>query len=294
MMDGNSRNLEWVKNYPADHFESGDLEMIRTEWGPGQYQFRVYGNSPGVKSVVNVNIANDKKPGAAPVDNGLNVAVSALLESQQKMLEALNQRPDPMASMGAVLTMIGQVKGLFGGGEQKSSLTEAVEALRTLRDASAEINPPPPPPDESGGLLPMAGQIMSMLQTHMQNRPAPVMLGVDPVSIPQSLTQIDPSKPTETADMLDPAVKDFQSQIDMLLKLKSLPGSVAMASKIILQTAQDVHFDVLESDQWFDVLATLSPGVVDHRAWLTEVRDAVLALLVDEDNPPLESPSVAG
>jgi hypothetical protein len=41
-------------------------------------------------------------------------------------------------------------------------------------------------------------------------------------------------------------------------------------------------------DNWFDLLFEVAPGVEQHKAWLTKVRDQALTMFdqVDEDDDP--------
>lgn len=316
----NAHRLEWCKNYSVAEFESGDLEMIRLEWGPGDYQIRLYGKMPGgglgIRAREEVSIAADPRATSAPLqqqNSELAVVLKTMADQQAAMLQALTHRPEPMDPVKAMMdtmALLGQMKTVLGeGSNSKSQLTDIVAAMREMREVAAEFNPPPPPDDPTGGLLPMGMQLMDLVKTGMQRQaPESVVqaaqapqLSFPPVHLPPSLArhptpQKAPEPATAPVQMdltLNPETPpvDMNQQLDAL-RSQLLAPVVAMAAAaqpaqdgadFLYEKLPDELFAMLDDPQWFEMLCQLDPTLRTHAAWFAEVHRLMMIMLGEDD-----------
>jgi hypothetical protein len=329
-LDPKTRAMAWCRNYTVQEFEErGDLEGIRQLWGPGEYVIRIYATQPGtnryvVRNAVQLTIAPDPTAATAPVAQQ-NSEIAAVLQSMQQsnqamfeqLARALGERPDPMAQMKSTIELFALMKAASGDAP-KSQLGEIVGAIRELRSVAEEINPKPEPADDTGGLLPMAGQLMSMIANAQQAQQQQAQQvaqfpALPPVAMPPSLRQrasapaappmvplpvIDPQSPVPTtapAPLLDhptPAPELTPEDAAMFAELNALfTAALAMASdgkpaeegaELLYEKLPDPILDVVFSDQWYEALVQVAPQCAQHEAWIREVR-AIMLEFAEED-----------
>ncbi|MGV0999691.1 MAG: hypothetical protein ACOYBQ_10225 [Fluviibacter sp.] len=320
--DGHSHKIGWCKNYTAKEFEEGgDLALIRNEWGSGDYQLRLFGVRNGRLMMVgkeDVEIVADRNATAAPVmhqNSELSMMLKSMADNQAAMMQALAQRPDPMAGMAQAFGLMAQMREAMGinpavqQGGGKSQLSEIVGAIRELREVSAEINPPPPPADESGGLLPMGMQVMEMVKATMdakrqeaQLHPAPLPMIHAPQSLafppvvpihetisvqgelpgippaPQSPEQIPPAG---TEDM-NFALLLLRGYLQQVIKMAANKAPVSDAAELLYEKMPDEAIDMLQLPQWFDLLCTFEPNCKDHAAYFGEAHAMILGFIAED------------
>lgn len=320
--DGNSHKLAWCKDYPAKEFEDGgDLELIRREWGPGEYQLRLYGVRGGRFGMVTKEdveiVAGVTAPNPVQQNSELAGVLKSLTDNQAAMMQALTQRPDPMAQMGPVLALMAQMRQVFGPTEApvapKSNLSEIVSAIRELREVSSEINPPPPEPDTTGGLLPMAGQIMELVKMNMDARntqqvqPLPMIEAPPALSFPPvvrapvvqatpaappapiapqaTLPGIEPEGPAVTPVPPPDAAQVIEALRTELLNVVAIAaagGPVSQGAEILYEKLPDEIIDLLTTPAWFDLLYQFEPACKPHEAWFREAHKLVLDMLAED------------
>lgn len=309
----------WCDDYTIDDFEAGGFAMIRDKWGPGEYEIRLYAIRPsdnrfGVRAKPRVTIVDDgreiAKNSASPaVDPAMREMLSQMAATQNRMLEALANRPDPMAQMQTVIAVAGAMRQAFGIGEQsqqKSSIAEVVQAVRELRSVSEEINPPKPAAEDDSDnpmkLLPGVLDVIGKIAGQQSPQPQPQAY-FPPVALPQSVgnassTPVANAVSLPVANPSDPAVSEiptpndeemnalqlilFRGYIGKLCGM-SASGNIDAAANYALDKMPDEAIDILETDNWFDALAQFYPPAVAHRVWLEQVRAKVVAMLADDD-----------
>lgn len=334
MRDGNSHKLDWCKNYTLTEFEQGDLELIRREWGPGEYQIRLYATRPphkgggfGIVAKEDIGIVADPRATAAPVlqrDSEISQMLKTMADGQQALLAALTQRPDPAAQLMQTMGLLAQMKEVFGVGQApaaSSQLGEIIKAVRELREVSAEINPPTPP-DESGGLFPMAGQVIELVKTAMASKqapgePMPQLLVPDfppiqssalpvmqrprhpstPPAAPVVTLENEPVKMTPTAQAAQaaaqpageaPEIALLRSELRTVLGMAHAGRSPSDGADLLYERMPDEALDLLEMPQWFELLCQFEPDCKPCEAWLREAHKLLVAML-DEDAQAEES-----
>lgn len=229
--DLKSSTMQWCDDYSPEEFESGDLAMIRDAWGAGLYELRIIG-STGIKGRVQISIAPKPESAVAvtrsdPMAGELGRVMQTLADSQAAILQALSQRPDPMAQMQQTIALMATMREAMGLNTPpaiaappapqtiQSSMMELIGALRAVRELSGEISPP------ADGENPMAmlGQILEVVKVAKQAEvsrpqlPPPTALHgartpaprppVAPVPRPQTPTAPTAPKPAQAVSLPD-------------------------------------------------------------------------------------------
>jgi hypothetical protein len=321
LKDGHSHRLDWCKNYSAADFEAGgDLEMIRREWGPGDYQLRLYGTRAGAFGMLtkeDIGLVADPRATAPPTmqaqqqNSELAMMLKSMAENQAAMMRALAERPDPMAQMAPMLTLLGQMKNVFGPSEStqapKSQLSDIVAAIRELREVSSEINPPPPEPDSSGGLIPMAGQVMELVRMGMENRQQqPQLPGIPPIITPPAIAfppiqppiqratnpagvqvtqpaqQSPTPQPVPNQETLDMGVAELKRQLAEVIAMAAAGQPAEIGADVLYEKLPDEAIDLLLHASWFDLLCQFEPACKPHEAWFREAHAMVLQMLEED------------
>lgn len=341
LKDGHSHRLDWCKNYSAADFEAGgDLEMIRREWGPGDYQLRLYGTRAGAFGMLtkeDIGLVADPRATAPPTmqaqqqNSELAMMLKSMAENQAAMMRALAERPDPMAQMGPMLALLGQMKTVFGPSESaqpaKSQLSDIVAAIRELREVSSEINPPPPEPDSSGGLIPMAGQLMDLVKMGMENRGQQMLPGIPAVIPPPSIafpsiavppqahapqtvgrTTQEPTirtngaglapqspapQPMPDQETLDMGVAELKRQLAEVIAMAAAGQPAEIGADVLYEKLPDEAIDLLLHASWFDLLCQFEPACKPHEAWFREAHAMVLQMLEEDETQEADEQSRA-
>ena len=169
-------------------------------------------------------------------------------------------------------------------------LTEIVGAIRQLREVAAEVAPPAEP-ESPMALLP---GIIDLVKTSMQNQ----QQAMPAVTMPAGLLENPAPVAMATAPAAAPAdaaAAPMQEEEDMNLWLLkgALARLVRMAqagrpasegADLVLQFLPDHMLEIVEHAQWWEMLAQVAPDVVPHQAWVTQVRDLVVAELAAQDD----------
>ena len=310
-VQSNTKKLAWCADYTAEEFERAGFEMIRTQWGPGAYEIRLYGPMPqggsGLRGRQAIEIVAPLLPAhAAPAAPSEFAAMLATMqETQRQMLEAISAKPPPVDPMAQMIQMLGTMKMMreaMGMGDgappAKSSIMEAVEAIRMLREASEEINPPKDAvSDDPMAMLP---KILELVKAGMSSREsaAPVTLEMPSIALPQSFNdaQARPAQPTQLAQPAPPETSSENSNVNplafvqMRAYLKTLldlarAGKIDEGAALIYEKLPDEFVELMAMENWFDLLAGIESEAASVREQLTLIRDKALALFDQPETP---------
>ena len=302
-----TRKLEFCQDYAPAQIESGDLSIIRKSWGPGDYQLRVIGRR-GLVNRIYVSIAAptiDASVQMQPQQNGeLSQALRALMESQSRILEAIAQRPDPMAGMAGAFALMKDMREAMGinvnpvaqaAPSQTAMLGELVNAIKTLREVSDEVSPKPVSDDP----LSMLPQILGLAQTAMQNQgrqSAAVPMLAMPASMnpatPASAAPVTPAVPVASDPQPDQPSGDEVNPIGLLMlrgylqklcQMASENKSIDEGAEFVYEKLPDDMIDALGLPNFFDVISQIEPKVLEHRAWFDAVRIRAIAMFNEPD-----------
>ncbi len=294
--------LEWCANYTPEQFEDSNFETLRQQFGPGEYELRLYASTPdsrkfAVRRKTRITIA--KQQGAAEQPTGLPAGLSQVLgtiaQGQQQMLDALvqmKQQPqkDPMEEMTKMLSMMTMMRQAMGiDNSSKSSIGEIVGAIKELRMASEEINPE----TEKDSLLSSLPQVLDLVKTGIQAQQQPIVVpGTLPgVQLPPDIAAAPPvqTQPQEPQQMTNDDPRNQRGLLTQLLAIRGQPQDVEKAALFIFAEMPDDIVEIMFSKIWWLALCAAAPEVKAHRDWLELVRAEAMPMLeVEEDDDQAE------
>lgn len=295
--NANSKKLAWCADYTPEQFEGGGFDMIRSQWGAGSFEVRVYGKTTGgafgLIGRSEVEIVASLAPPAAPASNNSELAqiLARMADTNAQLLAKLSEKPDPMASMKesfALMTMMREAMGLNAAqsAPQRSSIGEIIDAIKELKGAQELIAPPASDVDPDNPMSMLPG-IVELVKAAMQGKQAGET--IPPVHTPPSLSVV-PLPPAAPVAPID----DAQSEAQMILAMKAvLAKLVAKVSaqepaddvaEWVYEELPDELIEVLQGDDWFVMLSTVAPELKPHETYLTEVRTKALAIFAEESS----------
>lgn len=299
---------QYCAKYKPEEFEEGSFELLRNNFGAGEYELRLYATDPRtnrfvVRSQTRIKIAESKTPAQTDaLPAGLAQVLGTIAQGQEQMLRALvdmKQAPqkDPMEEMTKMLnmmTLMREAMGINNQPRERSSIGEIVSAIKELKGAAAEFSPPEEKePDSLMGMLPKVLDLVSAGQQVQQAAPAQMTNNsqvLSPVTIPKSVADaqmpVQHSQQPENAQGND---VNFMTMIKLKSYLKSL-CDMAQAKQKIEEGAQFVYdklpddlIEIMALDNWFDLLSSVAPEVKPHEKWLKEVRNKALSMFEPEN-----------
>jgi len=306
----NSSNLPWCQNYSPEEFKSGDFEMIRRDWGAGEYQIRVYeAGHRGMKSRFDFSI-EARAGNPIPVSGGnteLATILKSMQESQAAMLTALSQRPDPMAQLQQTAELFKSL-GLVGGAAAPAApapspletVTQMAGMFRAMKDLSGEINPPKETdPDNPMSMLPGIIDVVKLAMGNRGNDAAPILALPGSIADAQApmieAPQPNPVAPAES-DAGDPdQLESKQMQLvemlvrnylSRLLKLAAANKPATDGGRFLFDELPDEFLDQLGAENWFDQLADFDPRVLPYRIWIETAKVELDRLMAEDAAAP--------
>jgi len=302
---------EYCRKYSPAEFEEGSFEILRDQFGPGEYELRLYATHPETRKFVirnstRIKIAENKGVEAAPgLPNGLSQVLSTIANGQQQMLNALvemKQAPqkDPMEEMTKMLSMMTMMREAMGMNQQSSggSIGEIVGAIKELRGAAAEIMPQEKEPDSIMSMLP---KVLEMVAAGQQAQLAQQPVMMPEVQIPPGIAQAQPPAAPQQPDPMQPyqpqSQPESQEQADMkaltMLKLRGyLKQLVILAeqkkttddgAKFVYDVLPDELVEIMDLPNWFELLSVVAPEVKAHEVWMRETREKSLKMFEIQD-----------
>ena len=301
---------EYCRKYSPAEFEEGSFEILRDQFGPGEYELRLYATHPETRKFVirnstRIKIAENKNPDAtAPgLPNGLSQVLSTIASGQQQMLNALvemKQAPqkDQMEEMTKMLSMMTMMREAMGINQQSSSggsIGEIVNAIKELRGAAAEIMPQEKEPDSLMSMLP---KVLDMVSAGQQAQLAQQPVMMPEVQMPPGIAQAQPPAAQPQPDPMQPyQPQETQEQADMkaltMLKLRGyLKQLVILAeqkkttdegAKFVYDVLPDELVEIMDLPNWFELLSVVAPEVKAHEPWLRETREKSLKMFEIQD-----------
>lgn len=293
--------LQYCRGFKPDEFENGNFDMLRDRYGPGEYELRLYATNPVsrkfvVRNKLRVTIAAEIL--TAPDQfggSGMGQVLATIAQGQQQMLEALvsiKQAPardpmDEMTKMLAMMTAMREAMGVNNQPREKSSIGEIVSAIRELRGAADELSPATKEPDSLLSALP---QVLDLVSKGMQTQTAPA--GMPPVYVPERYaTQPQPQpqpdqqpqpETQENADMKAFTMLKLHGYMKTLVTMAEEKKTHDEGAAFVYEKLPDELVEIMALENWFDLLSAVAPGVKDHKAWMTVVRDKALSMFEPE------------
>ena len=299
---------EYCRKYSPAEFEEGSFEILRDQFGPGEYELRLYATHPETRKFVirnstRIKIAENKNPDAtAPgLPNGLSQVLSTIANGQQQMLNALvemKQAPqkDPMEEMTKMLSMMTMMREAMGLNQQSSggSIGEIVGAIKELRGAAAEILPQEKEPDSLMSMLP---KVLEMVSAGQQAQLAQQPVAMTEVQLPPTIAQAqppavpqpDPMKPyqpqptQEQEDMKALTMLKLRGYLKQLVILAETKKTTDEGAKFVYDVLPDELVEIMDLPNWFELLSVVAPEVKAHEPWMRETREKSLKMFEIQD-----------
>lgn len=169
---------EWCQDFEQHELQEG-WGAIRSKWGAGVYEFRVFGYRANDTRFVLLNrtvitLAPAPEQHAPPAtDDRLTAVLAQLVQGQQAIAQALATRPDPAAQLVSTMGLLAQMKEFFAPppAAPKTSIGELVEEMRAARemaDLMAGGDTKPKTPTEQ--LLELAQPVLGMVSEQLAAR----------------------------------------------------------------------------------------------------------------------------
>jgi hypothetical protein len=285
------RGLEYCQDYTITEWEEGGVDRVRAEWGAGNYEVRIH--AQGRKGVLYRDLFRIAHrviatPAAAPAPTSdLADVVRMLAEGQQRILEAVSQRPDPTAQLQGTLALMTSMREAMGlntspppstSSDPAAMLGQLVGAIKTLREVAAEVNPPAEAPDDNPmSMLPRVLDLVKIGMSQGQGQAQPAALPappVQPLDLPQSLQE-----PQEDG-------------MNILKLRKQLGDMIAMAARgeppqkggeYAADNLPDELLPHLARPDFFGFLTMIHSGCKPHEVWFRGARDHCIALLSEPE-----------
>jgi len=316
----NQGSLEYCKGYKPDQFEDGNFDMLREQFGPGEYEMRLYGPHPvtkkfGVRNQVRIKFAHQTEVRHSELPSGLAQVLGTIANGQAQMLDALvqmKQQPqkDPMEEMTKMLSMMTMMRQAMGMDNQPragSSIGEIVDAIRELRSAADEVSPQRDEPESMMSMLPKVLDIVSAGMGKGQAQPEPEE--IQPVQLPPSFYQqqepqqsnqpvpVAPAAPAPQPIIEDqqPQSEDEVNHLKYIFKLRAYLSALVdfavklapaeTAAQFVVDKLPDELIEIMELPNWFEQLSHVAPEVKKHEEYLRKVRDLALSMIDYDDEP---------
>lgn len=297
----NSVKYSWCVNYTAAEFQGGDLGMIRDQWGPGEYSLRVYGRNgllarEDVTIAQQMNIAVQAQPAAPaqPSADQFTRALETIAQGQAAILQALSSRPDPTQQMQQTLTLLTQMREAMGLNQNPAApaavsptavLKDVIDAVRSMREISDEINPKPVDPDNP---LTLAGPLLEIVKTAITQRSGGAGPDVTPLALPPSIQnapaapQAVQAQPSGTEQM---GIMLLRGALQGLLQLKEKGEPATVGGRYIAEKLPDELLPYLDLPNWFEIARNFAPELGPHEAWVREATAEAIRILSSDDPP---------
>ena len=284
--------LEWCTDYTVPEWEEGDIARVRQDWGPGNYELRVV--SMGKRGILlrdhfRIAPARDIAPAPpAPQTSELADVVRMLADGQQRILDALSQRPDPTAQLQSTLGLMASMREAMGlntpppppppASDPAAMLGQLVGAIKTLREVAAEVNPPPEPADDSP--MSMLPKVLDLVKVGMgqqqQQQSAPQLPGppVQAMPLPASLQQ------TEDDPM---NILKLRKQLGEMIALADRGEPATKGGEYAADNLPDELLPHLARPDFFAFLLMVHRGCERHEPWFKAARDHCIKLLSEPE-----------
>jgi len=299
-IDPKSRAMPWCCDYTPEEFQNGDLEMVRQQWGPGEYEARVIGSRGIIAkprftiaspyALVMHNPAQQQQAPQPPQQSELAQALAMMAQTQNMILQTLQgmQQAPQGGGMIEALGMLKTAREILQPAapapavDPLASFTQIAAAMRTMRELSQEINPPTA--SDPDNPLSLAGPIIEMIKTAMQNRQGQ----------PQQFPAIAPPPSLQDNPMPEQPINQQQETAQMILS-----GAVSQLVALATENADpkaggEFIYNGLPGDlipylsypNWFEILSSVAPALVPHRAWIEQAKAHADTLFAAEDSTP--------
>lgn len=312
-----SGKLDYCQDLTRHQFDRADiLNVIRQTWGAGEFEFRLI-NRTGIKARRRQSIA--QPIGAipdvsAPQNNDvLNTVIQTLANGQQRILEALQARPDPMAQLAQMATMAKLMREAFGPvntapapapADPLQMVSQVMTMIKETRTAVKELaeEETAPPADPLMAMLPKALEAITALAPKsqpvapLQPIPAPQITAIPtPQTISQNTAQpvaqpiaenpvtVQPeAAPDATPADETPEQMFVRTSIEHLCKLAADNEPPEKGGEFIADVLPDEMLAYMKHPAWFELVAKVFPIIAPYEEWMRAAKAHADTLIAEE------------
>ncbi len=315
-----SRALDWCCDYRPEEFETGGMQMIRDVYGAGNFQLRLIGPK-GVIKQVDLSLAPEPANAvSSPVTQNSELAqvLRGMQETQNAMLAALTNRPDPMAEMQRTLALVGAMREAFGITNQApvtapqpnplAQLGEALALVRGLKSTAKELaddEPKTDPADPMSLLATLAPQVIELVKGNQAGNVATAQHfpPIQPMQLPPSIEHapnpapehrgenghIEPDTQPAALPVNAPETPEslyMRGIIEDLLQLAIDGKPASEGGEFIHEKLPDELLAFMGHRYWFEMVAMRFPIIKPHEKWIREAKAEADKLFEEDEREP--------
>lgn len=299
--------LEYAQDLTRHQFDRPDmLDTIRRTWGAGEYEFRLIG-SKGIIARRRQSVAQPLGPipetATAPGSDALAMVLQTIAQGQQRLLEALQSRPDPMAQMTSMLGLAKLMREAFSqppapaapASDPLSMVREVMSVIKETRNAVKEIaeEEAAPPADPLAAIVPQALQALTSLTQSQGANNQPVQ-PLAPIQIPQPVNIPPPNNMQQTTEhQANPAPQVQETPEQMMIRgciedlcdMAARNDPIEKGGEYIADKVPDELLSYMDNRYWFELVAGAYPIVKAHEDWIRKAKAHADTLLREDDTP---------
>lgn len=225
-----------------------------------------------------------EQPRAVPAQD--NFGIREILAMQQQsmqntiaMMAAMNgggaksASADPMDAMSKMIAMMGQMnslrESLGGGGGDDNSTLGLVKALAPMGVGLMEVLKKNQP-----------AQLAAPVATLPHQGPPAVAAPIPNATGPAAIQPLNTDAP-----MIAELRKNLEALADIAATNPDAKETAAMVLSQLPEEYDNQIYQLLSGGNWFAQICILQPKMKPHEAWLTTVRDEILASFAEGDTP---------
>jgi hypothetical protein len=307
------RSESYCGSFGIDEYDEHGEELIRASFGPGRFRVRVYGpGATGTGMSTFVRLTNqliEIEPSLIPIKSTVpNAGVGSsndmtiqMLRDMQRELAELKSKPqgDPMEALAKNIALFKSL-GLIGG--KQTSAVDQLRELETTLGLREKIADRIAGGDKDKGgeksMMDLAGEVIGLIKPALANNPQPAQnqLPAPMVNTPGAFDnqQVEGDEVNAAENLI------LNVTLNALIKAAMRGDDVNIHALGLADKLPDEMLDMLEMPIWFDMLTEFAPShaaaITQHRAWFTQLRDAILISANGEDEPspePVSAPVTA-
>lgn len=272
------------------------LENVQKQYGPGDYEIRVYDNR-GLKTRRIIKIAEPKKQEQLPVMHAQNetaklieVMQSGFNQMGQTFAQALGQlaqsQPKPKTTLETLQEMR-MMREIMGFNSQPQNSVDPLKILEIATGLAEKITPRVGEPGTGEVILEAIKNFGPMLsngfgQAAQQNAlPSPVMRNPAAPVIP--LQQNPIQSPTNEGDEQMNIMKKYYLNL-LIAQAQANNDPVTYANMMLDVIGEEKSLAMVNTPDWFELLCKEEPRAVNYRLWFESMRAIIIELTGPEDD----------
>lgn len=298
-LEGPAKNRAFIGALLPSEFS---MEKIQTDFGPGDYEIRVY-STGGLLTRKVIKIAAPKAQAVLMPPQNSGLETGKIIETMQHGFEQMNSafmktletltanQPKPKTTL-EMLQEMQMMRELLGGNQPAQVAPDPMKLFEMATTIADKIQPRVGEPGAGEVIMeaiknfgPMLTQAAAQRQTPPALMP-PNMPGGMPM-LQQNPVMVPPMEASQTAGQTAPQVTTENDEmnfarrmyLNLLISNAEADNDPATYAKLMLDVAGETQaLEFANRPDWFGELCKEEPRAANFRPWFDELRDAVLEL----------------